>query len=268
MIVLAAAGCGGGSDDTAGKPTAERSVVEEQVDSAESFTNEDWAVVASDPDAHKGAHVELTAKVFSVERDADGTYLQVWADHENSNQNTIVGVADPSLPIESDDLVRIVGSVKGEFEGENAFGAELTVPVVSADSVEKVSPLDIRSPAVRTVEGAPFSETGITIEPRIELAEDETRVFLTVRNESGHALSIYTHSMHLVADGTQHDPEFSTKEYPELTNDLQSGAATEGVVVFPPIASGASLRLIVEAHSENFEIGDDGSIEASWTWSA
>src|SRR5699024_26291 len=45
---------------------------------------EDFDKVFSDPNAYKGYEVNFTGKVFvQPERDADGTYLQVYADPEN-----------------------------------------------------------------------------------------------------------------------------------------------------------------------------------------
>ena len=52
----------------------------------------------SDPDAHKGARVDFVGQVFvDPERDAKGTYLQVYVDPKNSDWATIVGVKDPNL---------------------------------------------------------------------------------------------------------------------------------------------------------------------------
>jgi hypothetical protein len=140
IAVVTAAGCGGGNtsaDSATSTSTAPR-------EASESFTRANYGVLASEPSKHKGARVDIVAKVFRVERDEDGTYLQVWADSKNSEWNTIVGVTDPKLDVAEDDYVRILGTVKGEYEGENAFGAKLTLPLVLADSVKKADALAVR----------------------------------------------------------------------------------------------------------------------------
>jgi len=119
--------------------------------------------------------------------------------------------------ITDQDFVRVKGTVYGKFEGENAFGADLSLPVVDAESVTKVSGLEGASPAISTVTGKPSRTAGLTIHPwKIEWAEDETRVFLKVENQLGHDFSVYGHSARLVIDGEQFNATFSSADYPEI----------------------------------------------------
>ena len=94
VLVLAAilSGCGGGSSGSASSGAGIGTA------SSETFTRANWAAVDSDPDAHKGARVDFVGQVFvDPERDAKGTYLQVYVDPKNSDWATIVGVKDPNL---------------------------------------------------------------------------------------------------------------------------------------------------------------------------
>ncbi len=270
ITVVAASGCGGKSKSSARSTGTDAAVSSsaEQSSSDEHFTNADWSVVESDPNAHKGASVVLTGKVFTVERDKDATYVQMWADAKNSEENTVVGIADPSFQINEGDLVKVRGAVKGKFSGKNAFGAEVSAAVVLADSITKVSPLALRSATITFAKGKAWTFSGITIHPwRVEWAADETRVFVKVTNRSSAALSVYGTSSHMIADGRQFDATFSTNDYPELSSDLQPGASTSGVIVFPAMdANAAEVRLTVEASSENFDLGSYGQLKPSWTW--
>jgi hypothetical protein len=80
-LALLSASCGGSSESDA--------------DSSESFTNETWATVVSEPDDHEGAMAKLVGRVFTVERDEDATYMQVWIDVENTGGWGVSRVRDP-----------------------------------------------------------------------------------------------------------------------------------------------------------------------------
>ena len=44
----------------------------------------------SDGDSYKGKYINIAGKVFSIDKDGDGTAMQVWYDVENSEQQFIV----------------------------------------------------------------------------------------------------------------------------------------------------------------------------------
>jgi hypothetical protein len=191
-------------------------------------------MLASDPNAHKGASVNFVGQVFTTpERDEKGVYVQVWEDPASSENNTIVAYADPHFQLAEDDYVHVVGTVKGEFKGKNALGVEVSAVTVLADTFKVVDAVQAGPPAVSTLGPRRQTQAGITVAiPKVEFATTETRVFMKVTNASGADASVYDSSMRAVQSGTQHDPDFST-DYPQVSSDLLSGAATSGVVVFP-----------------------------------
>jgi hypothetical protein len=269
-LALLVSGCGGKSaaKNTAAPSASTGATDEASGDSSEHFDASNWDVVESDPDAHKGARAEFVGKVFSApERDAKGTYLQVWEDAQNSENNVIVGYADPNFAVEEGDYVRVVGTVKGKFTGKNAFGAELTVPTVIADTVKVVGATAAAPPPLAMLGRATGTQAGITITvSKVEFAAGETRVFVHVRNGSNASVSIYDSSAKAVQNGRQYDATFSTADYPQLSDDLVAGASTSGVIVFPKMKPGGSLKLILEANSDNSGVGDYGTLTYTFTW--
>jgi len=232
------------------------------------FTRSNYAVLVSSPKDYEGASVRFVGKVFRVERDEKGTYLQVWADPKNSEWNTIVAISDPSLEVAEDDFVRVVGTVTGEYKGENALGAELTLPEVLASSITKTDALAAASPAQTALGRASWSRDGITITiQKVEFASDETRVFVAVVNNSSAPFSFYGSSANAISGGRQIESTFSPDGYPELASDLEPGAHTSGVVVFPKIDPALPLKIICEGSSDNMNIGDYGSVKAAFNWS-
>ena len=266
MVVAAVAGCGG----TSSKPTTTAAAAPTTTAasaSSESFDRDNWEL-ESDPSAHKGASVDFVGKVFTApERDAKGVYLQVWEDARNSENNTIVAYADPSFQVQEEDYVHVVGTVKGKFSGKNAFGAQLTVPTVLAQTLKVVPATAAASPALSTLGRATSTQAGITISvSKVEFADDETRVFLRVHNGSNYGVSVYDSSMKAVQSGRQYDSTYSNSGYPEISSDLLAGAATSGVVVFPKMNPNGNLKLVVEANSEDSNVGRYGTLSYIFTW--
>lgn len=275
-LAVVIAGCGGEAQTNAPskKPNGSASAagVEDEArdeQSGEHFTKDNWDLLVSNPDSYRGATVEIVGKVFlTPERDGDGVYFQMWADPQNSEWNTVVAYADPSFRLKDGDYARVTGTVKGEFEGENAFGASVTVPAIVADSVSIVDATQAASPAERTLGKATWSEPGVasvTVE-RVEIASDETRVFLDVKNLGNHTFSLYSFEAKMIVDGTQYDSD-TNFEYPELSSEVLPGASTSGVMVFPPISTSASkYELHMQGSSENYDVGDYGTLKWRFGW--
>ena len=163
----------------------------------------------------------------------------------------------------------MAGTVSGAYKGENALGADLTLPTVAADSVVKTDALAAASPAESTLGRSTWSQSGIAITiNKVEFASDETRVFVTVANHSGASFSFYGSSMKAISGGSQVDSDFSPEEYPELASDIESGARSSGVVTFPKLDSSRALKLVCEGYSDDMNIGDYGSIKTTFQWPA
>lgn len=222
----------------------------------ESFTQANWAVLQTDPDSHKGARVDIVGRVFiAPQRDAKGTYWQMWSDPKNSDWNTLVGIANPDFQIAQDQYVRVIGTVKGKYEGTNAFGGNVRAVEVVADQATVVSALAAASPALHVVQdGASQRQNGITIAvKRIEFAADETRVFVTVTNGSSATGHFYDFNSKVVQGTTQ----YSTKaagDYPVVQSDILPGVTSSGVLVFPSMDPSRATRLVVEAGSDNYNL--------------
>lgn len=261
-----AAGCGGSSGSSAESNSASTAGTTSG-ESSEAFDRSNWDLLASDPNSHKGANVDFVGRVFTTpERDEKGVYLQIWEDPANSESNTIVGYADPAFKVAQDDYVHVKGTVKGEFKGKNALGAEVSAVTVLADTLKVVDAVAAAPPALGTLGPRRQTQAGITVAiPKVEFAASETRVFVKVTNSSGSDATVYDTSMRAVQGGKQHDAGFSTNDYPELSSDLVSGASTSGVVVFPKMNPHGGLKLIIEVSSDT-NVGDYGTLTYTFTW--
>ena len=254
LFLYLISGCSSGAPSNT--PAVEPSNTPEAV-VQEPLTDAEVKMMYSAPDEYKGALVELSGVVFNtVEYDEDGVYFQMWGDPENSDLNTIVTYPDPNFALESDQYVKLTGTVMGEFTGTNAFGGEISAAVVTADTLEISTYQDVVSPTlatasadVPTVEQLGYS---ITVQ-KAELAENETRLYISATNNGSANFTIYSFNMTIVQDGHQYEEESNyDADYPELQSDIRPSVTTEGVVTFPALEN-APFQLIIEARSDDWD---------------
>lgn len=223
----------------------------------EFFTVENWAVLDTDPGGHKGASVDIVGQVFAaVERDADGTYWQMWADPRNSEWNTLVLYSDPDFRIKDQDYVHVLGVVHDVFEGENAFGGLITAPAILAISAEVVDATATAPEALRTAEvDLTQKQHGLAVTvSKVEFAAEETRVYVTVENGSGDEASFYSFNAKAVQGSTQYEPDSWGSDYPEVQSDILPGISTSGVIVFEAMDPSAPTKIYLEGRAGSYSL--------------
>lgn len=233
----------------------------EEVKTKGKLKAEDYEKLYSDPKKYKGFEVEITGIVFSEpEKDEDGTYIQLWADPENSEKNTLVAINDPKLKIKTDDYVKIKGVVKDEFEGENAFGGTIKAPMILADSIEVVDYITAVAPTLKEIKiDKEINQHGIVVTlQKIEIAKNQTRVYLKVKNGTQDNASFYSSSAKLIVGNKQLEEEYADPEttgLQEVQSELLPGVETEGVIVYPALdPNEKSITLYAEASSDNYDL--------------
>jgi len=212
--------------------------------------------VQSDPDSYKGSPVDFVAQVFTdPQRDAKGTYLQVYVDPKNSDWATIVAVRDPNLQIAAQDYVHVVGVINGKYTGKTVLGVPVTDPVVIASSVTKATALDAATPATSTINvDSTQKQSGVAITvSKVEFAPDETRVFVSVHNSSKSTAHFYDFDAKAVQGTHQFDAN-SQLDYPTVSSDILPGVTSAGVISFPAMNAHAATKLVFQAASDNYNL--------------
>lgn len=250
LLTLALGACS--SDNTSG---TEKSNASEEKTSSKPLTKEEFAKMYSDPKKYKGSKVNFYAKIFiEPERDNDGTYLQVYADN-NEERNTIVGIGDPDLKVKADDIIHVVGTVEDVFEGENAFGATITAPTIKAETVEVTDYATAFAPAIKTINvNKKIDQHGYVIKlNKIELAEKETRAYVTITNNSKDKIDFYSFNTKLLSGDKQYEPT-DDFNYPEIQSEILPGVTTEGIIAYPVIPKSGDLKVYMDGSSDNYEL--------------
>lgn len=249
---------GGCSSDSAS--TKESAKVEKKADKkeAKTVTQQEMQKIVTDPSDHKGESIKFYGRVFiEPERDKKGVYLQVYTLNKGSEGNTLVSINDPNMQVKKDDVVLVEGTVEKEYKGENMVGGKITAPVVKAKSVKKAEYKDAFSPTKKAIDvNQKVSQNGydITVN-KIEIADEETRVYVTAANNSGAKVSFFTYNAKLIQNGQQLEVDNNYEAaYKEMPGELLNGVTADGVLVFKNIADSGSLQIVLEGSSNNYEI--------------
>ncbi len=226
--------------------------------SGKTFTNENYADLVANPDGNHGASVDITGKVFQPpEVRGNEARFQIWADPKNSDWNTLVRTDADSARVRANDYVRVTGTVRGSFEGENPFGANISAVEVEADSVEEVDAAEALDPSQETIQVEQTRQDqgfSVTVD-KVEFGEDTTRVYVTARNRTRDNANFFTHNARIIQGSRQVDPERSPQyDFPKPQSDLSPGTETEGVVAFGPVDPSRTFRIELNWSSRDYRV--------------
>ncbi|KNF07837.1 hypothetical protein CLPU_11c00050 [Gottschalkia purinilytica] len=219
-------------------------------------TQQEFSKMYSSPDKYKDYEVDFYAKIlFEPEKDDDGTYIQCYA-YDNDNYNTLVGI-EGDLDIKEGDIVHIKGVVKGAQEGENMMGATITAPVIMANNIDKSDYATAFAPAVKTKEvNQEQNQHGYVLKVnKVEFAENETRIHVTVTNNTKDKINFYSFNAKATQGSTQikEKDNFDAK-YKEIESEIMPGITEEGIVLFEKADKDQPLKLYFEGSSENYDL--------------
>lgn len=213
--------------------------------------------IYSDTDEYLGEFVDINGKVFNEpEFDGEYTILQIWADPENSEKNTII-YYNGKIDLKTDDYVKLTGYVYDVMNYNNAFGGSVSAPVIVATKLEKGSYVDVMSPTLKEINftNKSINQHNYKIEvSKVEFSEKETRVYVTAKNDAKDEFSIYTYSAVITQNGKQYEHQTNyDADYQELQSDLKPGITSSGILVFPKIEQ-QDFKLIIDGSSDNWDI--------------
>ena len=260
LLALCLVGTMGACGGSEGSSESNQETVQEK---AEPEYVDNINAVVSDPDSYAGKYIKFSGLV-SVSDESDDAYgLQVYLD-TNYNNSVLVEVPKDliSEPISSDEYVTVDALINGTYEGQTVMGADATWAYLTAIGIEKTTYMDAFAPAIKELEpNISAEQNGISVTvDKIEYAESETRVYLTVANNSGYNANYGVYSIRLIQDGQQIEQDQSSSsaymgDYPELSYDITSGASTSGILVFPVIDQTKDFQIIVpDVYSDNYEL--------------
>lgn len=210
----------------------------------------------SNPEMYQGMYVTLKGKVFTQPQESNGlAAFQMWGDPDHNDKNTLI-TCDKALlnDINTDDYITVIGYVAGQYEGNNALGGNVKAPQIVAETIEKSSYIEAISPAINTIEINGTStqyDVDITI-TKVEFAQKETRVYLSVNNRSNEKFHIYQFNSKLTQNNKQYEETKNyNAKYPEIDSEILPGIKSEGIIVFPAIQP-ANFQFLCQGHLDDY----------------
>ncbi len=221
----------------------------------------------TDPDQFKGKYAKLSGVLLAnPETGSDGFMaLQVFYDVKNYDQNFIVYTNNADSSLKSGDYVKVDGKVQGKFNGENAFGGNISAPAIENASVTKSTYMDVVATTTATIEPNVSSEQHnvIVSVDKVEYSDIETRVYMTIKNDSSEDVDAGVYDIKMIMNGQQIGIDNNSQSsydgnYPELNSHVAANASTSGILVFPTIEQHKDFQISVpDVYSSNYELEFD-----------
>lgn len=211
--------------------------------------------VFSSPNDYKGKYIDISGKVFNVENSNEKTQIQVFCDPINSEKNAYV-VYNGIYDLNDNEYIKFTGKIKGSETGVNAFGGIVSCIEIEADTIEKSNYIDVCSPTIKEIVcGKEVNQFGYSIViDKVQIAKDETRVYVTVKNKGGSDFSFYEFNSKVTQGESQYETQPNyVANYQELQSDLKSGITTNGIITFPKIDENSPFTIYLDGSSDNWD---------------
>ena len=112
------------------------------LNSAPVYSLQNLKLIEKNPEKHKGKIVAFYGKAFNVKETDKGTIFQMLVkDSKESFDSEVIACIYPGNGTEllyDDAEIKILGFITGEVKGKNAFGATISMPLVSIIAVDNL----------------------------------------------------------------------------------------------------------------------------------
>lgn len=212
--------------------------------------------IYSDAEKYKGQFIDISGKVFNKKTEDGITLLQINADVDNSDDNTLI-YYQGKTDIKNDDFIKVAGYILGTSEYSNALGGDVSAPKIMSTKLQKSTYLDVARPTIKQVKYSDkvINQSGYKIEiTKVEFAKKETRVYVTASNNASDDFSIYTYSAVATQNGKQYEYDSNYDAgYEELSSELKPGITSKGILTFPAMDQ-SNFTIIIDGSSDNWDI--------------
>ena len=227
---------------------------EEETTVIETVNESEIEYVYSNPEKYEGKKVTLKGQVSdSVEKTKEGTSFMMYADPNSIKNSADIYCDGIKVNVKDDDYVIVEGIIVNSSYGDKLNMGEV---VLKATKITKSNYIDVVEPTQKKYKiNKTINQKGYKVTfKKLELAKDETRVYLKVKNNGGSQFSLDTYSAKIIQGSKQYNEEKSfNADYEEIPDNLEKGVKAKGIVTFPRIKEDKNFVLKMEAHSDNWD---------------
>jgi hypothetical protein len=209
--------------------------------SSKPLTKGEFQVMLDEPEKYKSRPVDFYGKLYVLPgKIKNSGYFVLLPNPRESTKSIVVEIANSKLNIEfaTQDILHVKGIVEGKNKKRNNAGVVLEAPYILAGSIEKEKDLTVFYPAYKVInynQKQTIDAFTITI-GKIELAEKETRIYISITNELDEEI-IFSDYPNYLSYGSkkEHTMNSNQDQYPSIYSYIPAKATKDGILLFPAI---------------------------------
>lgn len=220
------------------------------------IASEEFNQFFENPEEYKYKTITLTGSMLGSPVLVDDLIeFEIFEDANNYKHSAKIIYSDTSITIDDSNYVAIVGTVVDTYETFES-GEFITAPIIKASSIEITTYDKVVEPALAIKEvnqSLTQFNYEVTLE-RLEYAEEETRLYVTIKNNGTSNFSVYEFDVKAYQDTIEYEHQTNyLANYPSLEYDLAPGATTSGIITLPPLDSNKQLVIDILGSSNNYD---------------
>lgn len=247
----------GSGDSSDNSSSSDNKKTEQSSKKAKEYVDNITAV-ATKPDDYKGKYIKFSGYVSSVDETDDMYGLQIYVDPDHNN-SVLLEVSKDLMnndKISEDSYIIADAKIDGSYDGETILGVSSTWAYLEAESIEKSTFQDTFGKAHTTWEFSDKSVTqnGVTVSvTKVEFSDMETRVYLSVANNSSSNFTLQDYSAKIVQGSNQYETTTNyDADYKEIPSEMLPGVTAEGIMCFDKMDP-AQFQLHLEGYSDDWD---------------
>lgn len=191
-------------------------------------------LMRADADEYKHRTVrDLPLRISNVQIN-DGMFLYQGYDDENGSNNAVILKSEKDLDLKNQDYVLAAGSVAGKLSNDDSrVIGNSEMAVINATDVKK-SDLTVFNLAKKTIqvnETKTQKNVSVTLE-KVEIAEESTRVYFTIKNDSSDQVSVEEYNSYIKQENIQYDKAQNAHQETNLKTTINYDVESSGRLAF------------------------------------
>ena len=205
--------------------------------------------IYSSPKKYTHRRVVVKGQVYSVRKTKKGIVFDLYSKLYSIEKISTIYYDKKDLNIKDEDYVVVDGIVLGE---NDVYDINLTYVNIQATRVIKSNYINIFTPTIKTYAvNKTIKQHGYKVTlKKVELAKNQTRAYIKVKNKGKGEFYLYTASARIVQGHNKHyiDGDYIL-DYPEFLDSIKPGKKVKGIIGFTPIDPNKSFTLKIPAAS-------------------
>lgn len=246
------------SDKSSKSDNNSSDTVQESQSNEKEYVTDSIDIVSSDPNSYKDKYITFNGcSLNTVQEDNDAVYYQIYTDLDYNNSAIVEVPKNVSSDKITSDYVVVDGQIKGTYSGQTIVGVDKDWVYIIADSITPADYISTFGKADTTWSYSDkiIEQNGISVQiTQVDFNSTETRVYVTVTNNSSDKFNLWDYNAKIVQNGQQYDTTYNyNADYPSLSSDILAGASSSGIIVFPPLEP-SNIQLQIEGSSDDWQL--------------